>query len=97
MRNSHQPKEYVQLKGQIERVTFTSEESGYSVVKVKVYGRKELEIDRELLRTAVKQLDSMQKVVLENKLSDEGNAPKFMVYLDKTSIFSERLNILRII
>ncbi len=42
MKNSHQPKEYVQLKGQIERVTFTSEESGYSVVKVKVYGRKEL-------------------------------------------------------
>jgi exodeoxyribonuclease V alpha subunit len=31
-----------QLQGQIERITFTSEETGYTVAKVKVYGRKEL-------------------------------------------------------
>jgi exodeoxyribonuclease V alpha subunit len=30
------------LQGQIERITFTSEETGYTVAKVKVYGRKEL-------------------------------------------------------
>ncbi|KHK01666.1 SF1B family DNA helicase RecD2 [Desulfovibrio sp. TomC] len=32
----------VDLQGQIERVTFTSEESGYTIAKVKVYGRREL-------------------------------------------------------
>ena len=31
-----------QLQGQIERITFTSEETGYTVAKVKVYGRKDL-------------------------------------------------------
>jgi len=31
-----------ELQGQIERVTFTSEETGYTVAKVKVYGRREL-------------------------------------------------------
>ncbi len=30
------------LQGQIERITFTSEETGYTVAKVKVYGRREL-------------------------------------------------------
>ncbi|MGV8056672.1 MAG: ATP-dependent RecD-like DNA helicase [Smithellaceae bacterium] len=30
------------LQGQIERITFTSEETGYTVAKIKVYGRKEL-------------------------------------------------------
>jgi len=30
------------LQGQIERITFNSEETGYTVAKVKVYGRKEL-------------------------------------------------------
>ncbi len=30
------------LQGQIERVTFTSEETGYTVAKIKVYGRREL-------------------------------------------------------
>jgi exodeoxyribonuclease V alpha subunit len=30
------------LKGQIERITYTNEENGYSVVKLKVYGRKDL-------------------------------------------------------
>ncbi len=32
----------VQLSGQIERITFTSEETGYTVAKLKVYGRSEL-------------------------------------------------------
>ena len=32
----------IELQGQIERVTFTSEETGYTVAKVKVYGRREL-------------------------------------------------------
>ncbi len=31
-----------QLSGQIERITFTSEETGYTVAKIKVYGRKDL-------------------------------------------------------
>jgi len=31
-----------QLQGQIERVTFTNEETGYTVVKVRVYGRRDL-------------------------------------------------------
>ncbi|QAZ66154.1 SF1B family DNA helicase RecD2 [Solidesulfovibrio carbinolicus] len=35
-------KEFSDLSGQIERVTFTSEESGYTIAKVKVYGRREL-------------------------------------------------------
>ncbi len=35
-------KDFVDLSGQIERVTFTSEESGYTIAKVKVYGRREL-------------------------------------------------------
>ena len=30
------------LQGQIERITFTSEDTGYTVAKIKVYGRKEL-------------------------------------------------------
>ncbi len=30
------------LKGQIERITYTNDENGYSVVKLKVYGRKDL-------------------------------------------------------
>ena len=30
------------LSGQIERITFTSEDTGYTVAKVKVYGRREL-------------------------------------------------------
>ena len=31
-----------QLQGQIERVTFTNEETGYTVAKVKAYGRRDL-------------------------------------------------------
>lgn len=30
------------LKGQIERITYTNEENGYSVIKLKVYGRTDL-------------------------------------------------------
>ena len=30
------------LQGQIERITFTSEETGYTVAKIKVYGRRDL-------------------------------------------------------
>ena len=30
------------LQGQIERITFTSEETGYTVAKIRVYGRREL-------------------------------------------------------
>ncbi|MBW2077932.1 MAG: ATP-dependent RecD-like DNA helicase [Deltaproteobacteria bacterium] len=33
---------YVQLKGQIERITYTNEETGYTVAKVKVGGRGDL-------------------------------------------------------
>jgi len=31
-----------QLQGQIERVTFTNEETGYTVAKVRVYGQRDL-------------------------------------------------------
>ena len=31
-----------ELRGQIERITFTNEENGYTVARVRVYGRKEL-------------------------------------------------------
>jgi len=31
-----------ELQDQIERVTFTNEENGYTIAKVKVYGRREL-------------------------------------------------------
>jgi exodeoxyribonuclease V alpha subunit len=34
--------ELEQLQGQIERVTFTNEETGYTVAKVRVYGRRDL-------------------------------------------------------
>ncbi len=38
-----QPKaELTNLQGQIERITFTNEETGYTVAKIKVYGRREL-------------------------------------------------------
>ncbi len=30
------------LQGQIERVTYTNDENGYTVAKVKVYGRRDL-------------------------------------------------------
>jgi hypothetical protein len=30
------------LQGQIERVTYTNDENGFTVAKVKVYGRREL-------------------------------------------------------
>ena len=30
------------LQGQIERITYTNEESGYTIAKVKVYGRRDL-------------------------------------------------------
>jgi exodeoxyribonuclease V alpha subunit len=32
----------IDLQGQIERITYTSEESGYTIARVKVYGRREL-------------------------------------------------------
>ncbi len=31
-----------QLQGQIERITFTNEETGYTIAKVRVYGRRDL-------------------------------------------------------
>jgi len=34
--------ELIDLQGQIERVTFTNEENGYTIAKVKVYGRRDL-------------------------------------------------------
>ncbi len=39
---SSQKPQLTRLKGQIERVTFTSDETGYSIVKVKIYGRPDL-------------------------------------------------------
>jgi exodeoxyribonuclease V alpha subunit len=30
------------LQGQIERITYTNEETGYTIAKVKVYGRRDL-------------------------------------------------------
>jgi len=32
----------IDLQGQIERITYTNEESGYTIARVKVYGRREL-------------------------------------------------------
>jgi len=32
----------IELQGQIERVTYTNEETGYTIARVKVYGRREL-------------------------------------------------------
>ncbi len=32
----------MELTGQIERVTYTSEETGYTVARVKVYGQRDL-------------------------------------------------------
>ena len=31
-----------ELQGQIERVTFTNEENGYTIARLKVYGRQDL-------------------------------------------------------
>jgi exodeoxyribonuclease V alpha subunit len=36
------PDNLSELRGQIERITFTSEENGFTIARVKVYGRKEL-------------------------------------------------------
>ena len=33
---------YTDLQGQIERITFTNEESGYTIAKLKVYGQRDL-------------------------------------------------------
>jgi exodeoxyribonuclease V alpha subunit len=30
------------LQGQIERITYSNEETGYTIAKVKVYGRRDL-------------------------------------------------------
>ena len=30
------------LQGQIERITYTNDENGYTIAKVKVYGRRDL-------------------------------------------------------
>ena len=32
----------VEIRGQLERITYTDEESGYTIAKIKVYGRREL-------------------------------------------------------
>ena len=32
----------VDLRGQIERITYTNEENGYTIAKVKIYGRRDL-------------------------------------------------------
>lgn len=42
---THQPEKrdmLVDLQGQIERVTYTNDESGYTIAKLKVYGQREL-------------------------------------------------------
>jgi exodeoxyribonuclease V alpha subunit len=36
------PETPTELRGQIERITFTNEENGFTIARVKVYGRKEL-------------------------------------------------------
>jgi exodeoxyribonuclease V alpha subunit len=36
------PSTLTDLQGQIERITFTSDETSYTVAKVKVYGRRDL-------------------------------------------------------
>jgi len=36
------PDNLSELRGQIERITFTNEENGFTIARVKVYGRKEL-------------------------------------------------------
>ena len=36
---SSQSSSLVELRGQLERVTYTDEESGYTIAKIKVYGR----------------------------------------------------------
>jgi exodeoxyribonuclease V alpha subunit len=30
------------LQGQIERITYTNEETGYTIAKIRVYGRRDL-------------------------------------------------------
>ncbi|HSQ85375.1 MAG TPA: hypothetical protein VLM43_11690, partial [Desulfobacterales bacterium] len=32
----------IELSGQIERITYTNEENGYTIAKVKIYGRYDL-------------------------------------------------------
>ena len=32
----------VELRGQLERITYSDDESGYTIAKIKVYGRREL-------------------------------------------------------
>jgi exodeoxyribonuclease V alpha subunit len=36
------PENLSEIRGQIERITFTNEENGFTIARVKVYGRKEL-------------------------------------------------------
>jgi exodeoxyribonuclease V alpha subunit len=37
-----QPSSLVEIRGQLERVTYTDEDSGYTIAKIKVYGRRDL-------------------------------------------------------
>lgn len=39
---SAQSSSLVEVRGQLERVTYTDEDSGYTIAKIKVYGRREL-------------------------------------------------------
>ena len=39
---TNESKTYVNLQGLIERVTYCNDENGYTVAKVKVYGRNDL-------------------------------------------------------
>ena len=32
----------IELSGQVERITFTNEENGYTIARVKIYGRHDL-------------------------------------------------------
>jgi hypothetical protein len=46
------------LQGQIERITYTNEENGYTIAKVKVYGHRDLVPEPRYSQWLIEQLRS---------------------------------------
>ncbi|MCE5266119.1 MAG: ATP-dependent RecD-like DNA helicase [Deltaproteobacteria bacterium] len=64
------PEDLAEIRGQIERITFTNEENGFTIARVKVYGRKELV-------TAVGHIANPIPGEIVNLKGEWGRHPKF--------------------
>ena len=64
----------VELSGQIERITYTNEENGYTIAKIKLHGQREL-LQPYGLNTYI--INGMEVVLLtgEGRSVNSGHAP----------------------